>query len=71
MSVNEKMTAIADASRGKTGKTDSLTLDQMATAISGIQVGTGAVVHPLNLESLLLEIQVPSTFLSHPAKAIF
>lgn len=31
--VNEKMTAIADAIRGKTGATESLTLDDMATEI--------------------------------------
>ena len=36
MSVNEKMTAIADAIRGKTGETASLSLDAMATAIAGI-----------------------------------
>ena len=33
MSVNEKMTAIADAIRAKTGGTQKLTLDQMAEAI--------------------------------------
>lgn len=42
MSVNSKMTAIADAIRGKTGKTDSLTLDQMATEIAGIETGGGS-----------------------------
>lgn len=36
MSVNEKMTAIADAIRGKTGKTGTLTLDQMSTEINSI-----------------------------------
>jgi hypothetical protein len=41
MSVNSKMTAIADAIRGKTGGTNPLTLDQMATAIAGIQTGSG------------------------------
>lgn len=41
MSVNEKMTAIANAIRGKTGGTSALTLDQMATEIAGIQTGTG------------------------------
>ena len=41
MSVNEKMTAIADAIRGKTGKTDRLTLDQMAAEIAGITGGGG------------------------------
>lgn len=36
MSINAKMTAIADAIRGKTGKIDALTLDQMAVEIGGI-----------------------------------
>lgn len=44
MSVNTKMTAIANAIRSKTGETESLTLDAMATAINGlspaVQVGT-------------------------------
>ena len=44
MSVNEKMTAIADAIRGKTGGTDALTLDQMPEAIAGIESGGGAKV---------------------------
>lgn len=43
MSVNEKMTAIADAIRDKTGKTDTLTLDQMATEIAGIETGGGGI----------------------------
>ena len=34
--VNEKMTAIADAIREKTGKTDALTLDGMAEAIPNV-----------------------------------
>lgn len=36
MSVYEKMTAIADAIREKTGKTDALTLDGMAEAIPDV-----------------------------------
>lgn len=39
MALTDKLTHIADAIRGKTGKTDSLTLDQMATEIAGIQAG--------------------------------
>lgn len=39
MSVNSKMTAIADAIRDKTGGTDPLTLDQMAAEIASIQTG--------------------------------
>lgn len=36
MSINEKMTAIADAIRDKTGGTDILTLDDMATEIPNV-----------------------------------
>lgn len=39
MSVNSKMTAIADAIRAKTGGASALTLDQMATEINNISVG--------------------------------
>lgn len=40
--VAEKMTAIADAIRAKTGGTEPLTLDGMVTAIAGISGGGGA-----------------------------
>lgn len=39
MALIEKLTAIADAIRGKTGKEDALTLDQMATEIEGMETG--------------------------------
>lgn len=41
MALIDKLTAIADAMRGKTGKTDGMTLDQMVTEIAGIQTGGG------------------------------
>ena len=40
MSVKEKMTALADAIRGKTGATEALTLDAMIAAIAGISGST-------------------------------
>lgn len=39
MALTDKLTAIADAIRAKTGGTDALTLDQMATTISTIETG--------------------------------
>lgn len=42
MALTDKLTAIADAIRGKTGKTDALTLDQMPGEIAGIQTGGGS-----------------------------
>ena len=53
MSVHSKMTAIADAIRGKTGGTNPLTLDQMATAIAEIQTGGGGGDNTL-LESIVM-----------------
>ena len=41
MALIDKLTAIADAIREKTGKTEGLTLDQMPTEIEGIQSGGG------------------------------
>lgn len=41
MALTDKLTAIADAIRGKTGKSDSMTLDQMPTEIAGIVTGGG------------------------------
>lgn len=39
MALTDKLTNIADAIRGKTGKTDTLTLDQMAMEITSIETG--------------------------------
>ena len=39
MALTDKLTAIADAIRGKTGGTDALTLDAMAAAISALETG--------------------------------
>ena len=39
MSVNEKMTNIANAIREKTGETEKLTLDEMASEIATIESG--------------------------------
>ncbi len=41
MILTNKLTAIADAIRGKTGKTEAMTLDRMPTEIQGIETGGG------------------------------
>jgi hypothetical protein len=46
MSVNSKMTAIADAIRLKTGRTDTLTLDEMASALNNIPTQTAKTITP-------------------------
>ena len=46
MTINEKMTALADAIRAKSGRTDTLTLDEMTTAVQSIEVGSGGVDLP-------------------------
>ena len=46
MALTDKLKAIADAIRSKTGNTDSMTLDQMATEVSNISTGGGSVEEP-------------------------
>ena len=59
MSVNEKMTAIADAIRAKTGGTDPLSLDQMAIDIASITGGASLdVIAAPALPSAVVENQV-------------
>lgn len=41
MALIDKLTAIADAIRGKTGKTEEMTLEQMVMEIAGIETGGG------------------------------
>lgn len=41
MALTDKLTNIAEAIRGKTGKTEEMTLDQMASEIAGIETGGG------------------------------
>ena len=59
MALTNKLSAIGDAIRGKTGGTELLTLDQMATEISNIQGGGG---------DFPSEIIIPSTTTGSTAK---
>ena len=43
MALTDKLTAIADATRAKTGTTNQMTLDEIATAINGISIEKGIV----------------------------
>ena len=43
MALTDKLTAIADAIRGKTGGADALTLDAMAAAIAALETGGGSI----------------------------
>ena len=40
MAITDKLTAIANAIRSKTGTTNTMTLDEMSNAITNIQTGT-------------------------------
>jgi hypothetical protein len=46
MALTDKLTAIANAIREKTGGTELLTLDQMPTEIAGIETGGGVDISP-------------------------
>ena len=41
MAITDKLTAVADAIRSKTGKAESMTIDQMPLEIAGIAAGGG------------------------------
>lgn len=46
MALTDKLAAIADAIRAKTGKTNLITLDQMPTEIANIETGGGGRTEP-------------------------
>lgn len=59
MALTDKLTAIADATRAKTGTTNQMTLDEIATAINGISskegimiVGSPAPKNPVSLVTI-------------------
>lgn len=43
MSLKSALTALADAIRAKTGRTDTMTIDQMTSAVNSISVGEGGI----------------------------
>lgn len=56
MELTDKLTAIADAIRGKTGGTEKLTMDQMVEEIDGISAGgplQAKTVCPNHLEQVI------------------
>ena len=66
MALTDKLTAIGDAIRTKTGKTATMTLDQMVTEIKGIETGASAeettVTFKGNLSSFDLNGRVEDLF---------
>lgn len=72
MSVNTKMTAIADAIRAKTGGTAALSLDAMAEAIAGLEIGSGISDHELFTGSFTPTSNITTAYtidtgIAHPA----
>lgn len=56
MAITDKLAAVADAIRGKTGKAEKMTLDQMPGEIEGIQAGGGGDLKAL-VERTITEIE--------------
>ena len=54
MALTDKLTAIADATRAKTGTTNQMTLDEIATAINGISISKGIIMmgYPVSTKPL-------------------
>ena len=58
MALVDKLTAIGNAIRGKTGSTEKLTLDEMATAIEGIESGGGGFSFDTKLKAIQTEADI-------------
>lgn len=71
MSINSKMTAIADAIRLKTGGTGSLTLDQMATEIGNISGGYADIPTYHFIECARVLENIENFKAAHPNHLIF
>lgn len=63
MALIDKLTAIADAIRGKTGGTEGLTLDAMVSAIEGIEAGGGGI--PYTSGSFTLAANNSAVIITH------
>lgn len=61
MALIDKLNAIGNAIRGKTGKTEPLTLDQMATEISGIETGGNGGIDTSDATATAEHIVAPET----------
>lgn len=68
MALIEKLTNIAEAIRGKTGGTELLTLDEMATAISSITGAGGADIHIEDLLTFAKDMTIKDLLAAAPYK---
>lgn len=64
MALIDKLTAIANAIRNKTGKTDPMTLDQMPAEIEGIEAGGGDIVKYSTAGKMYIEHVVVPEFVT-------
>ena len=62
MALTDKLTAIADAVRAKTGGTELLTLDEIAAAISGISGGVTGLAYDMGEFVLDADINRPNNY---------
>lgn len=60
MALTDKLAAIADAIRGKTGGTELLTLDGMVDAINTIQTGSGGTGLAYDMGEFILDADIKS-----------
>ena len=78
MALTDKLTAIANATRAKTGTTNQMTLDEIATAINGISskegiiiVGSPAPKNPVSLVTIQHSFYSPYIDTNFPFYLVF
>ena len=71
MALTDKLTAIADAIREKTGKTERMMLSEMAYEISTIQVGGGYDFSKMYNVSLEIPAYTTATFKTSSSSGMF
>ena len=73
MALTDKLTTIADAIRDKTGGTEAMTLDQMATEIAGIETGGGVTLEDIaqrNISGVITLSVSPKDYAFHSCVGI-
>lgn len=71
MALTDKLTAIADAIRAKTGDSEKLSLDDMPTAIASIETGGGGGFDPEKMYAVRVDVPGRTTVTVYTKTSVF